>query len=69
MRYHVLSVLAALTLLGCQRAPDLESEPWRDDPVPRWPIFALTNQITLPDTTYHHMGNAFWWTPGRTPWG
>jgi len=56
------TLLAAALILvsaGCQRDPDLSPEPWRDDPIPRWPTIALVNEIAIGDSTYGQVGNAF----------
>jgi hypothetical protein len=40
-------------------APPAPREAWIDGPVPEWPDFVLTNDISFADTTYRGFANAF----------
>jgi hypothetical protein len=59
MRKSGLVFVFTLLIFGCQNSPQIEKEPWAEKPVSLWPNFALTNEISFKDTTYHDFANSF----------
>lgn len=53
------TILMMIFLIGCSFDPDVEEESWIDKPVPEWPDFALTNEISFEDTTFTDVINSF----------
>ncbi|MEJ2595659.1 MAG: hypothetical protein P8100_11185 [bacterium] len=44
---------------GCSPPPETVPEPWVSLPADEWPDFALTNEVSFTDTTFHNLANAF----------
>ena len=59
MRNIVLAIVLVITIIGCQKTPEIVKEPWIEKPVSYWPNFALTNEISFVDKTYNDVVNSF----------
>ena len=60
MKKTFVFFLLILIGLSCQnKETKIEREPWIEQPVSKWPKFALTNTIEFTDTSYYDLANSF----------